>query len=450
MWTKFLPARDVSIGIRQYVFALVMGVLLVLIGIVATPFASLELFPIPGYMTAFGSSMLVINVLLAALLFSRGVTERNSHIIRLGAAYCFVAVIFVPLTASFPGGLIQGSIIGSTTTPVWLWSYWHAGFGLAIVRYAFGLRHPHSRVNSVGTTVLVVVALVVLLTLTATIWLPYMPNVFADKATFFTGHDLIIPYGIMAIDLLALYLISSLQTRSPEQLWLTVAMIAAVIDVWLTTKGVHRFALGWYAAKVGSLFTSLAVLLSLFHGITSLYRSVSERANRDGLTGLYNRRHLDEAVDTEWRRARRDGRPVSFLMVDVDEFKLFNDTYGHLAGDDCLRRIGAVLSTCIHRPADLVARYGGEEFCVVLPTTQLRGAIEIADAIGKAVRHEKIVHGGSKKGIVTVSIGVATRYPDTTSSSDELIHDADKALYKAKRNGRDRIEVMQPEMNLVA
>jgi len=108
------------------------------------------------------------------------------------------------------------------------------------------------------------------------------------------------------------------------------------------------------------------------------------------------------------------------------------------------------LSTCIHRPADLVARYGGEEFCVLLPATEIRGAIDLALTVGKAVRHEKIQHGGSKNGIVTVSIGVATRYADITSSSDELIHEADKALYKAKKNGRDRVEVMQVEMNLVA
>jgi len=447
---QIIPARDASIGIRQYTFALITGGFLVLFGIVATPFASLQMFPIPGYMTAFGSSMLVINILLASLLFSRGVTERNSNIIRLGAAYFFVAAIFVPLTASFPGGLLPGSIIGTTTTPVWLWAYWHAGFALGIIRYALGARKPHSRVTPVGITVVAVVAIVIFLALSATVWLPHMPHVFVDQATFFKGNDLVIPYGIIAIDVVALYLVLSLPTNSPEQLWLTIAMIAAIVDVWLTTQGVHRFSLGWYAAKVGSLFTSLAVLLSLFHSVTTLYRSVSERANRDGLTGLYNRRHFDEAIDTEWRRARRDGRPLSFLMIDVDEFKLFNDSYGHLAGDDCLRKIGAVLSCRVHRPADLIARYGGEEFCVLLPNTDTRGAFDLAQAIGKAVRQEQIPHLGCKNGFVTVSIGVATRYPDVTSPYEQLIGAADKALYLAKRNGRDRVEINQQNLNLVA
>jgi len=450
MWTGHIPFRDASIGIRQYLFALITGGVLVLAGIVATPFASVQLFPVPGYMTAFGSSMLVINILLASLLFSRGVTERNSNIIRLGAAYFFVAAIFVPLIASFPGALLPGSIIGTTTTPVWLWSYWHAGFGLGIIRYALGARNPHSRVTPVGITILAVIAIVIFLALTATLWLSYMPDVFADHVTFFVGSALLIPYGIMAIDLGALYLVSSLPSRSPEQLWLAVAMIAAIVDVWLTTQGVHRFSLGWYAAKIGSLFTSLAVLLSLFHSVTTLYRSISERANRDGLTGLHNRRHFDEAIDTEWRRARRNGRPVSCLMIDVDEFKLFNDTYGHLAGDDCLRKIGALLSRATRRPGDLTARYGGEEFCVLLPATHAHGATEIAHAISHAVRLERIPHSACQSGIVTVSIGVATRHPNVNLPHEKLIDEADKALYRAKKNGRDRVEVAQPDINLVA
>jgi diguanylate cyclase (GGDEF)-like protein len=276
----------------------------------------------------------------------------------------------------------------------------------------------------------------------------YLPNFLAAGNDFFKDYGLLIPYSIVGIDVLALFLVASIKPRTPEQLWLTVAMLAAVVDVWLTTQGLHRFSLGWYVAKVGSLFTSLAVLISLFHGITTLYRSASDRANRDGLTGLNNRRRLNETLNIEWKRARRQAGVLSFLMIDVDAFKQYNDTYGHLRGDECLRRIASVLLSSVNRPGDMVARYGGEEFCALLPATDAQGAVFIAHQIGAAIRADRIAHAGSANGIVTVSIGVATCRPNVGTRFEDLIDAADQALYRAKDAGRNRVEVNELEFKL--
>jgi diguanylate cyclase (GGDEF)-like protein len=181
-----------------------------------------------------------------------------------------------------------------------------------------------------------------------------------------------------------------------------------------------------------------------------LYRIAKEQADRDGLTGLYNRRHFDQMIDREWKRARREGTALSFLMIDVDEFKHFNDTYGHLEGDDCLRRIATALAHAVQRPGDLVARYGGEEFGVLLPLTDARGAADLAHHIRRAIRHEQIPHTGCATGLVTVSTGVATLYPDLLSHYEQLVRDADTALYRAKQSGRDRVEINKVEISLVA
>ena len=161
----------------------------------------------------------------------------------------------------------------------------------------------------------------------------------------------------------------------------------------------------------------------------------------DGLTGIANRRSFDEKLAHEWLRARRDKSPVALLMLDVDHFKLFNDHYGHQAGDDCLRRIAECLAAIVLRPGDLVARYGGEEFAVVLPSVDIMGAQMVAQRMRDAVRSLAIPHAHSAFGVVTLSIGVSSVIPHPDVSHDALVKMADTALYQAKHAGRDRAVV---------
>jgi diguanylate cyclase (GGDEF)-like protein len=161
----------------------------------------------------------------------------------------------------------------------------------------------------------------------------------------------------------------------------------------------------------------------------------------DGLTGLANRRHLDEVLEREWRRAIRASQPISFILLDVDHFKAFNDHYGHQAGDDCLIRIAAVLADHVQRASELAARYGGEEFAIILPETTAADAAALADTVRQAVLRLAIPHEMSSSGVVTISLGVFTRVPNAREGVSTLIAEADKALYRAKLAGRNRLEV---------
>lgn len=164
--------------------------------------------------------------------------------------------------------------------------------------------------------------------------------------------------------------------------------------------------------------------------------------NIDGLTGLFNKRYLDEYLTTEWRRAMREQCPLSVLMIDVDEFKKYNDTYGHLSGDDVLKQVSATIKLGIERPADLAARFGGEEFIVVLPNTDIAGAQFVGDMIRRRLEQLNLPHSASTAAsYVTISGGVASIIPKRSDTIEALVASADRALYEAKKSGRNCIKV---------
>ena len=160
----------------------------------------------------------------------------------------------------------------------------------------------------------------------------------------------------------------------------------------------------------------------------------------DGLTGVFNRRYFDQQMSTEWARSARNNTPLSLILLDVDFFKLFNDRYGHQAGDDALRVVASALKSCLRRPADLVARYGGEEFACVLPETSYEDALVIANELETKIRSLAIPHQSSTAdSVLTISIGLATRISNVDADVTGLIGMADNLLYKAKHTGRARV-----------
>ena len=160
----------------------------------------------------------------------------------------------------------------------------------------------------------------------------------------------------------------------------------------------------------------------------------------DDLTKIPNRRHFDEILEKEWLRAKRIRTSLALLMIDIDFFKQYNDTYGHLKGDECLKQIATVLSNNMNRPGDFVARYGGEEFCILIPDTDMDGAITFAEMVHSAIVALKIDNPGSEVSkYLTISIGIAAIVPKHDDSYMDLIYTSDKALYKAKSDGRNII-----------
>ena len=204
----------------------------------------------------------------------------------------------------------------------------------------------------------------------------------------------------------------------------------------------------WFMMRVDRLEWNGPEQFIISHQSITERKLAEEKLNNltllDGLTGISNRRHFDFFLDNEWRRAMRIQKPLSLVIFDIDYFKAFNDNYGHLEGDECLKSVGMHLSDFGKRPGDLVARYGGEEFAVILADTDIEPATAIAEKIRVAIHDLNIRHEYSDVAdVVTASVGIAALCPEKGSSEKILILAADKALYESKRSGRNRVSVGQ-------
>lgn len=165
---------------------------------------------------------------------------------------------------------------------------------------------------------------------------------------------------------------------------------------------------------------------------------------QDSLTGIANRRRFDDFIEKECQRSAREGSPLSLLLIDIDYFKLYNDNYGHLGGDGCLRKVADALRRAVQRPADLVARYGGEEFAIILPNTNIEGALKIAEFLHSVVQELEIPHQYSEiSDIITISTGIACKVANMNNSPGDLIEMADRALYEAKKSGRNQARLSE-------
>lgn len=191
---------------------------------------------------------------------------------------------------------------------------------------------------------------------------------------------------------------------------------------------------------IGAVGDLLASEVGYVLTVDKLTESLRQLANHDALTGIPNRRSFDERFERYWRDSMRSGEPLSLLIVDIDHFKLYNDSYGHSTGDNCLRTVASALHAAIRRPLDFCARLGGEEFAVLLPQTPPAGAAKVGELLLEAVRQLAIAHrANGGRNIVTISVGSATAIAARSHSHMELYRAADEALYIAKTEGRDRM-----------
>lgn len=254
------------------------------------------------------------------------------------------------------------------------------------------------------------------------------------------------------------YTREELLTMSTLQLSAEPAQSLATRDE-LVNNGSARVPVRWLKRRDGTVFpVELSAGTFAYRGrpvVCAILRDITDRlrtqetlerlSTTDSLTGVANRRVFDQKLAEEWKRAVRDGSPISVIMLDIDAFKAFNDTYGHPAGDDCLRQVAGVLSRSVRRAGDLVARYGGEEFVALMPGTTREDAVELAELVRRQVESLAIAHTTSPTGrVVTASLGVASSAPSECCTPEYLVGAADRALYQAKSGGRNRVAAADP------
>ncbi|AYZ66743.1 GGDEF domain-containing protein [Burkholderia multivorans] len=437
---------------RQLWFAALSACVILLTLGIAAPHADVALPAVEPFMPMCALTVFTTAGIAAFFLGAQFAVTRQPVLGALGGAYAFTALAVALQLLTFPGVFAPQGLLGALPqSAAWMWIFWHAGFPsfvlLALLARERMARKAISAQRMRGWTIALIggpaatAALLCMLALKVPLPPAFRPP--GDAAVLPVNAVALVVWTLNALALAAVLLTGRLRTTL--DLWLAIAVLACLTDTTLNLLSANRFTVGWYVARVFSMFTPGVLVCVLAWEVTMLYQRLFEAhatlmrsSARDGLTGVYNRSHFNDHFHLLFLQARRQGEPLSLLMVDVDHFKAYNDAFGHVKGDACLIAVANALTGVVRRPADLVARYGGEEFAIVLPNTGARGARLVAEEAREAVLRLNLPTRGPA-GRVSVSVGCATASPDEPTMPDALIEAADAALYRAKDAGRNRI-----------
>jgi diguanylate cyclase (GGDEF)-like protein len=445
--------------------------------LISMPFAKVPLTPLLGFIPIYQSALVICDLITAVLLLGQFSILRTRALLLLAGAYLFTACMATAHTLTFPGLFSQAGLFGAgPQTTAWLYMFWHGGFPLLVIAYAYMKAHqrcPDASNISDRIIVLMVIAAVLAatcgLTLLATVGQDALPVIMHGHQ--YTSTMFVVVASVWGLSILALAVVWQSRSRTVLDLWLMVVLCAWSLDIALSAVfNGGRFDLGFYGGRIYGLLAASFVLIMMLLENNRLYGLLIEthRNDRikaaelrrlstlDPLTRLANRRAFDEALDEEWRRSMRHRTSLCLLMIDVDCFKRFNDRYGHVAGDQCLRGIAQVLVDNARRAGEVAARYGGEEFAVLLPQVDEDDAFCLGQQICQGVRDLDIPHEASTVGHqVTISVGLASTLECASESANSfrngqdaagpttLVEMADRALYAAKTNGRNRVARLQ-------
>jgi len=463
-----LPARR---GERLLAFSIIVASTVIFLAL--APFAKTQLSAVPAFIPIYQSALVLNDVITVVFLLGQRQFSRTDTLSLLAGGYLFTALMSVVHALTFPGLFAPtGLLYAGPQTTAWLYLFWHSGFPLFVIAYAScnAVARPSwgggsGLVLSIGSAL----ALVCAFALTATLGQRFLPAVM--RGNHYAPAMMIVVSSVWLLNLTALLVLWRRKPYSVLDLWLIVTMCAWLFDIALSAGlNAGRYDLGFYAGRIYGLLAASFVLIVLLTQTSSLHvqliklrASDREKADElrrlttiDPLTGIANRRAFEEALDQEWRRMMRHHTALSLLMIDVDYFKRFNDSYGHVAGDQCLRVVAQTLALRARRAGEIAARYGGEEFAVLLPHIDIAAARQLGERMCDAVRERQIPHQGSAVApVVTISVGVASisALPESAGSLSRdsaadaaspgggavLIEAADHALYDAKLAGRDRV-----------
>lgn len=364
--------------------------------------------------------------------------DRVLHMLQSGWWVLLLFYSFVGVSTFSQVYLLSAPALRESNLDVWLALFLIEGLPIAGLMLLPRLR-PLRRHFHLSISLIAVFAISVITIGTSAFHDPY----FNQHSSYVVVFILAMVYGIGAFRLTAATVVGlsaaalSLWIIVREGLWLNPGMFQQYVLV----SNVVGMMLCYMVEQRDRRMFLQGQLLQLEKEELDLFSAELERLScEDGLTGLANRRHFNETFQQEWERARREFQPLALVFVDVDHFKPFNDTYGHLEGDAVLGRVGGCLRGCLRRPGDMAARYGGEEFVLLLPGTPASGALEVARQVHQAIADLGIPHRASgAAGHVTASLGVAAVVPGPDMRGAELLAAADAAAYAAKGAGRNRI-----------
>ena len=431
--------------------ALVASAIVATLIAVTFPFAARPLPHIAAFLPMFAVYAVGADALSAYLLLMHERVVRYPPLAVLAATFVFSGCIAGLQVLTFPTAFTPSGLFDvNGQTAIWMWTFWHLGFPLGILFYAtVDARWQRSeRLEGAAPpawmgAAIPLAAAAAAVALAASIALSARVTLIAH-GDFSPGFRSGVFPLILIVNAAAVAAgFARFRNGTVIQIWMLVALFTTGGDVVLNLLGAHaRFTLGWYVARLCTLISTSTLLAVLIAEIHTMYAQAAELAGIDGLTGVANRRMYEERLEGAHRTAARSRRPYAVIMFDVDWFKAYNDTFGHLAGDDALRAVAGAARASLGRSSDALARYGGEEFAVVLGDTTATGASIVGERIRAAVADLRLAHGpASGAAFLSVSVGCAAYEPPSDETAFDLRMRADRALYAAKDAGRNRVEV---------
>ncbi|MCB5186531.1 GGDEF domain-containing protein [Methylobacillus caricis] len=438
---------------RQLWISRILMLLLVAAALFIMPHAAEPWPAMDAFLPAIALTVAFSAAITSYLLLVQFNIHKKFFLIPLAGAYAFygmAALIELRLQPATNASLLT---IESIEQPAnWIWPCWHIGYPLFIIAAMLFRKYGERAIELNRLSLTKGMMLFMLAPLLGIIM--YMVAVSSGHllSSLVTTHPMpdpvieMIGWGAWVVAALTFFMVRYCDGDDHViTTFLSVSALAYLCQTSLMMVDNTQFSNGWYMAKILSLLSSSGLLAVLILQISRLNSDLAdahshllEKACKDGLTGIFNRGYFDEVSATEWRRAQRVGGAISVIMLDIDYFKDFNDKFGHLKGDQCLCRIAKTLQENLLRPGDFIARFGGEEFIVLLPNSTPEGVRLVAEKMRTAIYQLKIqsVYGRP----ISISAGYATwKESYENRSMNELLAQADLALYAAKSQGRNRV-----------
>jgi diguanylate cyclase (GGDEF)-like protein len=430
---------------KYYVIALI-AVLLIIATLISSN-GRVSWPVIPTFIAMCGILIFVTSLQTAFLLYNQSKLTQDSSVALLASGYLAVSFLALARIILFPGLFLSSSILDDNNQiAAWLWVITHITFPFFLILYAmnhwkkmfFSYRYARWSFRLIPLAVL-------LLVLSLVYYERALPSL-VDKGNY--SSTSYIDFFLLAFTAVPLFLLMTKKEMTNRQdLWLMLAITVQCLDIFYEIIGETRYSMGWYLGMISSIVSSSIILGVFIYHILCIAQLKDEEGHyfkdiseTDPLTGVANRRKLDLVFNTLWELSLNQQQPLCLIMIDIDHFKTYNDSYGHLEGDKCLIKVADALSKIPKRSTDIVARIGGEEFVILLYGVDHDVGLQVAEEVRKEIENLHISHSTFYNSWLTVSIGYASHIVKPSSKKEKFLYIVDQALYRSKADGRNRVE----------
>lgn len=401
---------------------------------------------VPGFIAICGILIFFASLQTAFLLYSQSKLDLDSGVSLLASGYLWISFLALARTLFLPGIIFSVQFFHENTqVSAWLWTIWHLLFPLCIIVYCLinlGKVSCSYRFSQwVFRSVPLILPVLILSLIHGQDFLPTL-IMNGNYCTLYLDYFILALAGFSFI-----LLIFSKRENNRQDLWLILAITVHGLDIFYGIMGSSRYSIGWYLAMMSSVISSSVILSIFIYEIFSIAQSKSQEniylknmSEMDPLTGIANRRKFNVMFEGLWQLSRQQQKPICLILVDIDHFKSYNDSFGHPSGDLCLIKIARALSIIPKRQTDFTTRMGGEEFAILLYGMPEEMGRQVAEESRKSVENLRIPHSAPSFSHVTISVGYGAMIADTTSSPEEFFNKVDQALFKAKSEGRNRVK----------